>query len=352
MEIVLWRLPAIKEEKLPKITRNLWWVLKELLWEVSLYWLKTNSCRNRKNSSKVQSIAHFSLAISVHSVSSRGEEKLGTEFTGKSMCVLLQGRATKRATLGSLFQGLILCKIKMLKYKTPIEGGSLGAVCQSVSCAPPDDNEGSLVLKASQNSVRFTHAGNCSWVFQFLLTWHGELLQCLCEWNAGAAATEEMSHSSISVAKDFSVLCNAFRNIFLLLLGSSPRTTFTHKNISKWTGTLQTFSSFKSAVQAWLLQEGFSGTLNFVLFSPLDLFAGGGAAAREVIVWGYECVFWASLFVMPRWKLVEVCFKKEKLASHRDCESWAGLQKIFLHRACMLSPEVTWAQQLFRPYQK
>lgn len=51
------------------------------------------------------------------------------------------------------------------------------------------------------------------------------------------------------------------------------------------------FSSFKSAVQAWLLQEGFSGTLILVQFSPLSLFAGGGAAAQEVIVGGYECVF-------------------------------------------------------------
>lgn len=225
-------------------------------------------------------------------------------------------------------------------------------VCQSVSRAPPGDNQGSLVLKASQNSVRFTHAGSCSWVSQFLLTWHRELLHCLCKWNAGAAATEEMSHSSISVAKDFSVLCNAFRNIFLLLLGSSPRTTFRHKNISKWTGTLQTFSSFKLALQAWLLQEVFSGTLNFVRFSSLGLFAGGGAAAQEVIGRGTECVFWASLSVMPPWRLVEVCFKKEKLASHKDCESWALLQKIFLHRACMFSPEATWAQQSFRPYQK
>lgn len=160
-----------------------------------------------------------------------------------------------------------------------------------------------------KSKFRFTQPGNFSWVFQFLLTWHRELLHCLCKWNAGAATTEEVSHSSISVAKNFSVLCNAFRNIFLLLLGSSPRTTFRHKN--KWTGTLQTFSSFKLAVQAWLLQEGFSGALNFVQFSPLGLFAGEGAAAQEVVVWGYERAFWASLFVSPCCKLVEVFQERE-----------------------------------------
>lgn len=86
-------------------------------------------------------------------------------------------------------------------------------------------------------------------------------------------------------------------------------------------------SSFKLALRAWLLQEVFSGTLNFVQFSSLGLFAGAGAAAQEVIGRGSECVFWASLSVMPPWRLVEVCFKKEKLASHKDCESWALLQK-------------------------
>lgn len=90
-------------------------------------------------------------------------------------------------------------------------------------------------------------------------------------------------------------------------------------------------------MQAWLLQEGFSGTLTFVQFSPLGLFAGGGAAAPELIVWGMN-VSSEHLFVVPCWKFVEVCFKKEKHASHRDCESWALLQKIFLHRACMFSP--------------
>lgn len=49
------------------------------------------------------------------------------------MCVLLQGRATERATLGSLLQCLILCKIKMLKYKTPIERGSVSVQFANLS---------------------------------------------------------------------------------------------------------------------------------------------------------------------------------------------------------------------------
>ena len=64
--------------------------VEELLWRVLLFWQKPASCRNRgRTEANSNKINHFSTAISVCSfpVSSRGEEKLRAEFTGKLACL-------------------------------------------------------------------------------------------------------------------------------------------------------------------------------------------------------------------------------------------------------------------------
>lgn len=100
------------------------------------------------------------------------------------------------------------------------------------------------------------------------------------------------------------------------------------------------FSSFKLAVQAWLFQEGFSGTLNFVQFSLWVCLLVKGLLPKRWL-YGDMSVPSEHLFLSHPVVNLLKCFKKEKLASHRDCESWALLQKIFLLGACMFSPEGT-----------
>lgn len=97
-----------------------------------------------------------------------------------------------------------------------------------------------------------------------------------------------MSHSSISVAKAFSAQCNALRNTFLLLLGSSTATC-RRIDSSELTGSLQTSASFEIGC-AVLASAGRcrSGVfLELVFLSAPGLSAGGGAAAKERAVWGY-----------------------------------------------------------------
>lgn len=147
-------------------------------------------------------------------------------MTGKAVCALTSGQGEGESSSPFPLQCFILCKTELLKYNTPIKGGSAWEPFANVSAVLPGCHRGSLVLKMSPSgtSARSGCAGNCSCFSQLLLAWRrgNESFLYFC-------------------AKAVSVLCNVFRNIFLQLPGNSPlRATFKHTNISASTGMLQT----------------------------------------------------------------------------------------------------------------